>query len=133
MNLPRFLERAWGWLRPVRSLLLSWADEIRRPTKPHGVVTEVRETTAGFQVQVASISSGAVPGPVDIAVTDRSRELLASARQRHVEDVLRDTAELAGQLTHHGAVEVVVLAEATQPGAPALLATGPLARKDARR
>ncbi len=133
MNLPRFLERAWGWLRPVRSLLLSWADEIRRPAQPHGVVTEVRETAAGFPVRVASISTGAAPNPADIPVDDRSRELLTAARQHHVEGVLHDTAELVGQLSRYGATEVVVLAESSQPGAPAVLAAGPLARKEGRR
>ncbi len=133
MNLERIFRRAWGWLRPVRSLLHSWNHEIRAPLGPHGVVLEVRRTQAGVPVLVAMITTDPPPVLPALPGDDWSLGLLAAARQEQFRDVLSATVELAGHMSRQATTDVVVLTESTQLGTPAVLAAGHLAREDERR
>ena len=131
MNLRRFVKRAWDWLQPVRTFLQSWAAETRQPTLPHGVKVDDRESSTGVPVQVATISTGAAPTPAALSTDTQTLDLLAASRQRQLEFVRRATAELVSELSHNGAAAAVVLAESIQPGAPAVLGSGPMDRPSA--
>jgi hypothetical protein len=130
MNLEWFLRRAFGWLRPVRSLLHSWPHEIRRPLSPHGVVPEVRQTQAGVQVLVATIATDTPSIPTTLPVDQWSRGILADTRRDQLEHVLHATAELVGEMARHASTDVAVLTESTQPGAPGVLGTGPVSHRE---
>lgn len=123
------IQRVWTWLRPVRSILRSWLNEACRPPTPHGVHPTVVATPEGVPVLVTSITTGTRPVPPMDPRDLPLRELLEAAGKIRSQQVAASAAGLVAELSGRGASEVIVLAESSRLGDPAILAAGPVSDK----